>query len=95
VTDTETPAETLRRAAEDLGRQAERAAHKFRDVMLEPSAANAFADTLRALAADMDDYPAVLLPDGGVGIESRPGQPSALWTAAHDAARCHLGEATP
>lgn len=49
-------------------------------------------DLIMALADEMADYPAVLVPNG-VGIESQPSKPSAVWTAAYLLARDHLGEA--
>jgi hypothetical protein len=46
-------------------------------------------DLLMALADEMADYPAVHVPNG-VSIESKPNQPSAVWTAAHRFAAGYL-----
>lgn len=47
-------------------------------------------DLLMAIADDMADYPAVLVPNG-VGIESQPNRPSAIWTAALKLAENMIG----
>jgi hypothetical protein len=48
-------------------------------------------DLLMALADEMADYPAVLVPNG-VSIESQPNRPSPIWTAAYKFALVCLGE---
>jgi hypothetical protein len=49
------------------------------------------ADLMMALADEMADYPAVLVPNG-VSIESRPNRPSPIWTAVFRFALVCLGE---
>lgn len=56
-----------------------------------PAMALRLADSWFALADEMADYPAVLVPLG-VGIASRPGEPSMLWTHTYSAAVAYLGE---
>lgn len=77
----ELPADLLRRAGTTIRRVAD-----------EVGESRHLGDLLMALADEMADYPAVLVPNG-VGIESRPNQPSAVWTAAYRFAADRLGEA--
>lgn len=58
-----------------------------------PTMALRLADSWFALADEMADYPAVRVPLG-VGIESRPNEPSNLWTHTYNAAVEYLGEAS-
>lgn len=57
-----------------------------------PEVALRVADSWLALADEMADYPAVRVPLG-VGIASRPDEPSSVWTHTHSAALAYLGEA--
>lgn len=57
-----------------------------------PPMALRLADSWLALAAEMADYPAVLVPLG-VGIAYRPGEPSSLWTHTYNAPLEYLREA--
>ncbi len=59
---------------------------------LHPAVMLRLADAWFALADEMADYPAVRVPLG-IGIESRPGEPSNLWTHTYNAAVEYLGEA--
>lgn len=49
---------------------------------------------LMALADEMADYPAVLVPNG-VGLAIQPNRPSAVWTTAYQLALHCLGEERP
>lgn len=84
-----TPADTIRRAADELKRDVEKrpitTGGAVRDWQLH------VADAWTALAAEMADYPAVRVK-GGIGIAYRPEEPSAVWTATYNAARAYLGE---
>lgn len=84
----ESPADTIRRAAQSM----RAALGREEDPDSTPSWLYSLADSWDALAAEMADYPAVVLPSGGVGIASRPAEPSLLWTRTFNAACAYLGE---
>jgi hypothetical protein len=58
---------------------------------LHPTVVLRVADSWFALADEMADYPAVHVPLG-IGIASRPEQPSTVWTHTYNAAVAYLGE---
>ncbi len=58
---------------------------------LHPTVVLRVADSWVALAEEMADYPAVHVPLG-IGIASRPEEPSTLWTHTYNAAVAYLGE---
>ena len=54
-----------------------------------PGRLDLMAASWDAIAAEMDDYPAVHVP-GGIGIALYPDIPSEVWTAAYRAVEAYL-----
>jgi hypothetical protein len=82
---TDTAADTVRKAGTLMLTTADEVSRDFPTPPLLPS----LGALLMALGDEMADYPAVHVPNG-IGIESRPNQPSAVWTAAHRVATNYL-----
>ncbi len=87
----ESPADTIRRAAELIREDAMRS-EADDPTRFSRTFELRLADSWFALADETADYPAVRVPLG-VGIAFRPDQPSNLWTHTYNAALAYLGEA--